>query len=239
MLPAKKNRLIKELFTLYHSRLLRKHFYQIHLAGEEYLTKINSSLPVIIYSNHSNWWDGFIAFLLSSRRWKADDYIIMDLEQMKKYSFFKYLGAFSVNRGGGKDAIETIEYAAELLNKTNRYLWIFPQGLMQVQDTKPIRFYSGLVKIAERLKGVNLLPVTIRYEFLLEQRPEVFIKIAEPDTVSSITNPKEVTGYLETKLLRALDELRNKVISQKLDEFKVIFKGKDSRNKTIDKLYGK
>ncbi|MCI0448197.1 MAG: lysophospholipid acyltransferase family protein [Chlorobi bacterium] len=239
MLPAKKNRLVKSLFTLYHKSLLRKYFYQIHLAGEENIAKINNSLPVVIYANHSNWWDGFIAYLLSSRRLNADDYIMMDLEQMRKYPFFKYLGAFSVNRGDAKDAIKTIEYAAELLNKTNRYLWIFPQGLMQVQDRRPIKFFSGLVKIAVRLEGVNLLPVAIRYEFLLEQRPEVFIKIAEPDIVHNITNIKELTTHLENKLISSLYELRNKIIGQKLDEFKVIFKGKDSRNKTIDKLYGK
>jgi len=201
--------------------------------------KIDNSLPTVLYANHSNWWDGFIAYLLTSRRWKADDYIMMDIEQMKKYPFFKYLGAFSVNRNDARDAIKSIEYIVDLFRSTNKFLWIFPQGLMQPQDLRPIKFFSGAAKIAEKLCGANLIPVAIRYEFLFEQRPEVFIKIPEPDIVNNITNTKEFTGYLEKRLTDSLDELKKDVINQKVVEFKIIFNGKDSRNKTFDKFHGK
>ena len=67
MIPAKKNRIIGRLFAFYHKRLIRKHFYAIHLAGKENLETIESSLPVIMYANHSNWWDGFIAYFLTNR----------------------------------------------------------------------------------------------------------------------------------------------------------------------------
>ena len=51
------------------------------------LDLIDNSKPVIMYANHSNWWDGFIAYLLTNRYQKKDDYLMMDIEQMKKYSF--------------------------------------------------------------------------------------------------------------------------------------------------------
>jgi 1-acyl-sn-glycerol-3-phosphate acyltransferase len=237
MISARKNKLINSVFTIYHKRLLKKHFHQIYLADEENFRKINRDYPAIFYANHSNWWDGFIAYLLSSIRWKADDYIMMDLEQMKKYPFFKYLGAFSVNRDTPADAFKSIDYAVKLLKNTKRFLWIFPQGLMQPQDIRPIKFFSGAAKIAEMLNNANLIPVAIRYEFLLEQRPEVFIKIGEPDITDNILNTRSYTEYLGNKLLNVLDGLKNDVISQELGQYKVIFKGNESRNKTIDKLF--
>lgn len=59
----------------------------------------------------------------------------------------------------------------------------FPQGEMKPQDYEPITFYNGIAHIAEKLGEINLIPVSLRYEFIKEQRPEVFIKIGEPEIV--------------------------------------------------------
>jgi len=233
MIKANKNNIINLFFGIYHNRLIKKHFYQIHLGGGENYKKLDPALPVILYANHSNWWDGFIAYYLTNRLWKKDDHLMMDIEQMKTYSFFKYIGVFSVDRKHPKSAVESIEYAANLLKGTNKYMWIFPQGTMQPQDYRPIEFYNGITKLTEKLGGVNLLPVSIRYEFLMEQRPEVFIKLGEPDVVKGIP-AKELTSVLQNKLVLQLDELREDVITGKLSGFQTIFHGKSSRNKTVD-----
>jgi|SRR4030095_8204207 len=239
MISAKKNKLIDSVFSTYIKKLLKKHFYSIHLAGGENLAKINSSLPVILYANHSNWWDGFIAYLLTNKKLNADDYLMMDIEQMRKYSFFKYVGVFSVNRNEPKEAVESINYAADLLKGTKKYLWIFPQGIMQHQDTRPVKFYSGITRIAEKIGEVNLVPVAFRYEFINEQRPEVFIQIGEPDAANNnISDTKQYTGYLQEKLTRYLDELKQCVLENGPEKFEIIFKGNHSRNKTFDKLHG-
>lgn len=233
MIKAKKNGLANGLFGMYHSRLLKNHFYRIHLAGKINLSEINSDLPVIFYANHSNWWDGFIAYLLTSRILKADDYLMMDIEQMQKYKFFKYVGVFSVNRNDAKDAMKSLNYAADILRNSKRYLWIFPQGKMQVQDRRPIEFFGGTAKLAEKLGSVNLLPVAIRYEFLMEQRPEAFVSIGKPDVFESSV-PKDLTGKLQGKLTDLLDELKRKVTEGNISDFETIFKGKSSRNKTFE-----
>ena len=233
MIPAKKNKFIGSLFALYHRRLLKKHFFRVHLSGFENLELIDKSLPVIMFANHSNWWDGFIAYLLTNRYLKKDDYLMMDIEQMKKYQFFKYIGTFSVNRNVPAEAVRSINYAADLLRSTNKYLWIFPQGEMLPQDARPLKFYSGITKIAERTGNVNLVPVCIRYEFIMEQRPEVFISIGKPEIVNGNVS-MELTEKLRSALESQLDMLRNDVISGNTGSFKTIFHGKSSRNKTFD-----
>lgn len=235
MIKTNKNNIINLFFGIYHNRLLKKHFYRIHLSGSLHLDHIDTSLPVILYANHSNWWDGFIAYYMTNRLWKKDDYLMMDIEQMKTYSFFKYIGVFSVDRKNPKSAVESIEYAANLLKETNKYMWIFPQGTMQVQDYRPIEFYNGITKLTDKLGGVNLLPVSIRYEFLMEQRPEVFISLGKPDIITK-SPAKDLTSVLQNKLVLQLDELRDDIISGRLTDFQTVFRGKSSRNKTVDKI---
>jgi 1-acyl-sn-glycerol-3-phosphate acyltransferase len=162
---------------------------------------------------------------------------MMDIEQMKKYRFFRYVGVFSVDRHNPRESIESVNYAVELLKNTNRHLWIYPQGIMQPQDKRPLTFYSGILHISKKIGGVNLLPVCFRYEFMKEQRPEVFIKIGEPDIIKNSVDNK-LTGYMQNKFTFELDLLKNMVINSNTLEFKTIFRGKSSRNKTVDKFYG-
>jgi 1-acyl-sn-glycerol-3-phosphate acyltransferase len=239
MIKAKKNRIFENMFSIYNIKLLKRHFYRIMLSGEENFTVRSVENPSIIYANHSNWWDGLAAFYLSEKLWNIDAYVMMDIEQMQKYRFFKRIGAFSVNRNNPKEAMESVEYAASLLQSTNRVLWIFPQGVMQPNDFRPIKFYSGISKIVQKLGAVNLIPVTLRYEFLMEQRPELFISIGKARTFNSGEDTKELTGNLNDKLIGELDALKNKIINSELDGFKIILQGKQSRNKTVDKVYGR
>jgi 1-acyl-sn-glycerol-3-phosphate acyltransferase len=233
MIPAKKNKIIGSLFAFYHKRLLKKHFYAIHLAGMENLETLDNSAPVIMYVNHSNWWDGFIAYFLTNRLLKKDDYLMMDIKQMKKYSFFKYIGVFSVNREVPAEAVKSINYAAELLKGKNKYMWIFPQGDMVPQDRRPLKFFSGITKLAEKTGRVNIVPVCFRYEYLMEQRPEVFITTGKPILLSGKVE-EELTEQLRDTLESQLDNLQSKVTNGNLEDFKTIFHGKNSRNKTFD-----
>lgn len=237
MIPAKKNKLIGKLFSFYHTRLLKKHFYRIHLSGEENYLSRDTSLPALLYANHSNWWDGFISYYLTTRHFNADDYLMMDIEQMKKYRFFKYIGAFSVDRKNPREGAESVNYAVELLKNSTRHLWIYPQGIMQPQDKRPVTFFSGITHIAEKTGGVNLVPVCFRYEFIMEQRAEVFIKIGEPDIIKGRTE-YGLTEQLQSKFTTGLDGLKEMVINNRTADFKTIFRGESSRNKTVDKLYG-
>jgi len=231
MIAAKKNSVIGSLFAFYHKRLLKKHFYRIHLNGRDNLSALGLDTPVILAANHSNWWDGFIAYYLTNWLMKCDDFLMMDIEQMKKYSFFRYIGVFSVDRKNPAEAMRSINYAADIIKNTNRCLWIFPQGEMTPQDKRPLVFYSGISKIAERAGKVKIIPVAFRYEFLMEQRPEVFISIGKP--VEFTAGNKNFTAELEKLMTAQLDELKSDVTNG-TGNFEIVFTGKSSRNKSFD-----
>ncbi len=237
LIQAKKNKIFESVFSLYLNRLLKKHFFKIHISGEENLKELNKSAPTIIYANHSNWWDGFMAFYLADSRWKIDSYLMMDVDQMRKYRFFKWLGVFSVDRTSPQSSMESLNYAESMLTNSSRTLWLFPQGVLLPNDLRPLKFFSGITALTEKLGTVNLVPLAMKYEFMTEQRPEVFLKIGKADIVKQFTSDKkDYTLYLQNKLTTELDGLKSKIISGDMMDFSTIFYGRDSRNKTFDKI---
>lgn len=174
-----------------------------------------------------------MAYYITNRVMKKDDYLMMDIKQMRKYSFFKYIGVFSVDREVPAEAIRSLNYAVELLKDSARYLWIFPQGDMTPQDRRPLRFFSGITKLAEKTGRINLMPVCFRYEYLMEQRPEVFISIGKPELFTGKTK-NDLTEHLRSNLETQLDKLRDDITAGSVKDFKTIFRGKDSRNKSFD-----
>jgi hypothetical protein len=72
----------------------------------------------------------------------------------------------------------------------------------------------------------------------MEQRPEVFLKIGEPDVINNSKDiSKNFTEYLQNKLVNELAVLKQDVINKNFGDYKIIFTGNTSRNKTVDKLY--
>ena len=63
-------------------------------------------------------------------------------------------------------------------------LWIFPQGIINPPNHRPIEFQSGFVYIAQNAAkkhgGVNLIPAAVNYTFLREDRPECLAQFGEP-----------------------------------------------------------
>ena len=73
----------------------------------------------------------------------------------------------------------------------------------------------------------------------MEQLPELFISIGKIKQISRVDDTKHFTEELNINLVKELDKLRERVISSNTEGFTTILTGKKSRNKTIDKLYGK
>jgi len=235
LIEAKKNKGFEIIFNIYNKYLLKKNFFKIHLLNNELFLNRNKELPSVIFANHSNWWDGLIAYYLSYHLWKCDAYMMMDLKQMKKYRFFKWIGAFSVNKESNTDSVKSLNYSIDLIKDNSKVLWIFPQGEMKHHDLRPINFQKGIMKILEKSGQVNLFALVFNYEFLMQQRPEVFIKIMPIDYLNG-NNPTDLSD-LKNILTDNLDKQKSDIINVRFDNYKEILKGKNSRNQIIDKLY--
>jgi chlorobactene lauroyltransferase len=237
VIRSQRSSMFETMFAMYVTRILKKHFFALHVSGEHFLEERDSSLPTVIYANHSNWWDGFVMLFFARRRWHIDSHLMMDVEQMRKYLFFKWLGVFSVDRQSPRGAAESIRHAVELLQGSGKILWIFPQGVLLPNDTRPMHLYTGLARIAQRLGRVNMLCMALRYEFGKEQRPEIYVRFSDPARIDGVPDAAALTGRLRDGLEQAVETLRQDVARGAVTEFAPAFRGKRSRNAMIDDLY--
>jgi hypothetical protein len=230
MIKAEKSSFFEKIFNFYNTKLLKKTFFKIHLKEVTGFEKRDRNIPTIIYCNHSNWWDGLILFYLSKNIWSADSYVMMEIEQLSKHKFFRKLGAFSVDKSSPQAAIKAIEYSVELLKNSGKTLFIFPQGKMLPNDVRPFQFYNGVIKIAEKLGEVNLFSLSFRYEFLMEQRPEVFLQLNQ-FFLQKNWNAKQLNGVLSDELTKNLDQVKSDILSANYSVYKTILTGKKSLDK--------
>ncbi len=223
MLEAKKSLWFEAIFKVYNRNLLKRRFYSFQVSGLDFLREKNAAIPFLIFANHSSWWDGLIAFEIS-RKAELDSFIMMEEKHLKNLILFRKLGAFSVVRENPRKAIESLNYAAGLLKKTYQTLWIFPQGEILPNDARPLKFYNGLSRIIEKVGEVFVIPLAMRYEFLGEFKPQIFVKIGSPELLKTGSDfkSKKVTGIMESRLTNLLDELKTDITSRNFSKFERI-----------------
>jgi 1-acyl-sn-glycerol-3-phosphate acyltransferase len=220
MLEANKSALFEKIFAIYNRNLLKRRFHSLQVSGLDVLRGKSPNIPTIIFVNHSSWWDGLVAFQISSSL-KMDSFIMMEEKHLKKLFLFRRLGAFSVVREKPFEAVKSINYAANLLKeKSSRTLWIFPQGEILHNDSRPFHFYKGISKITEKVGKCRAIPLAVRYEFLGEFKPEIFVKVGKTEFFDN--NSKAETRNLENNLSLLLDKLKSDILNKNFKDFEKI-----------------
>lgn len=225
MLEANKSIWFEKAFSVYNRHLLKHRFNSLQITGLNSLIRKDKATPLILYANHSSWWDGLV-FLEILRRFDYENYVMMEEKQLRKLFLFRRLGAFSVVRENPRAAVKSINYAANLLSKnSNRMLLIFPQGEILPNDVRPLQFYQGLTRIIEKVQKCRTIPAALRFEFAGNFKPEIYVKIGEPEIyeIDETYDAKISTRNLEKSLTETLDSLKREVTARKTDEYDKIF----------------
>ena len=236
MLDARKNGFLNTL--LYQTLILsavRQNFHSVFYRQDSAAPDHNKQ-PVILFCNHSSWWDAHMAMILNEELWHRDGYVMVEDTQLSRYQFFRYMGAFSVSRTNARSAIASLKYASNLLKcKTNSLMLIFPQGELQANDLRPLNLFKGAGAIACECAPCLAYPLALRYEFVGEQKPHAFISVGLPISVSSTkTTTKEVTQLMTQRLTEQVDQLRDDVIARQFTGFKTLVHGQWSINRIWD-----
>ncbi|WP_422124225.1 lysophospholipid acyltransferase family protein [Planococcus sp. X10-3] len=217
MMEAKKSSLFEKGFAVYLFPLMRRSFS--HFLGHN-IQEIPQQ-PAIFIANHSSWWDGLLFFFLNRTVWKHDIHMMMHEKNLRKYSFFRYLGAFSIDKQNPKDIIRSLQYTEDLL-KQGKSVVLFPQGDEYHQEIRPLSFHSGIGYLLEKHPEIPVIPMTFYYSFRHEQKPEVWIHQGPSLSIEEIPgiSRKEKSGSLQGLLTNQLDELRKNVIAEDTAYFK-------------------
>lgn len=224
MLEANKNRLFDKVFSVYNRNLLKRRFNSLQLLDSNELARRSEDLPLIVYANHSGWFDGLIAYQISNE-FNLDSYLMMEEKQLKDLFLFRKLGAFSVVRNNPREAVKSINYAAKILKEGNgRVLWIFPQGEILPNDVRPLFFYRGISKIIEKVGKCNTLSMAIRYEFSGNFKPDIFVGFGKLESFDGIeTFPgNKCSDEFARQTEHLLDNLKSKIVSKNISDFENI-----------------
>src|SRR5579875_1700010 len=159
-------------------RYFRRHFRSVLAQGAERLTGQRG--PLIVYGNHSSWWDPMLIVLLGElllpdRR----HYAPIDAQALEKYPILRKLGIFPVEVASPRGAAQFLR-TAEAVLRDNGVLWLTPQGRFADPRDFPLAFKPGLAALALRLPDVPLLPLAVEYLFWDERLPETLLHFGEP-----------------------------------------------------------
>lgn len=90
-------------------------------------------------------------------------------------------GAFSVNPGA-RDVVNTINYASDLLRKSDNLLLIFPQGKIHSQYDRSFQFGKGLQKISSQCSNSQLVFFASFLDYGAFSKPtvRVYTQVAQP-----------------------------------------------------------
>ncbi len=179
MIAANKNDVFDSSLYLYFKWLARRAFHTIAGRGLEHLRDLPADRPVILFCNHTNWWDGLMVYLLTRQMTHKAAYCMMEEKQLKHYRFFTWLGAFSVDLSSPLRSAAALRYAQRLLVRKDTAIWIFPQGKI-CRPGEPVVIKPGTDYLAQSTPHSMLVPVAMRYDFFREDRPNALIEIGKP-----------------------------------------------------------
>ena len=189
MIKANEKYWARKVFNIYINNLLKKNFSHFYSVNK--LEMPNSNKSIVITPNHFSWWDGFFIDFILRKESKYKIKLMMLEEQLERYWFFKYVGAFSINLEKNISIKKTIEYARELLNENINCLVIYPQGIIEPFDKRPLKFKEGLKLIIRDIPEAKLIPAAFKIEYSNNKKPFVAFRFGERISSNQVYNDFE------------------------------------------------
>ena len=189
MISPKRNRLVHWFFHRYLLWIVGRNFHEVRL---HHTSAIISDKAVLLLANHFNWWDGFLMYYVNHKLMRKKFHVMILEDTIREVAFFKYMGAFSVNKNS-RDMVASLNYAAGLLNDPQNMVLIFPQGKLYSNFVDQVVFQKGLMKIiALAQQNFDLLFAATFVENFKHKKPTANVYL------------KTITGNLAYK---SMDEL--------------------------------
>jgi len=201
----------------------RRHFRAVMVQQAERLVEVEG--PLIVYANHSSWWDPMISLLLTKTLLpERKHYGPMDAAALARYPILRKLGVFPVEMGSARGAAEFLRTSQAIL-AAGGVIWITPQGRFVDPREAVLGFKAGLGALAVRSKGVTLLPLAIEYTFWDERLPEALVRFGSPVRIDSEESGEVARLRLEAGLADAMEELKVASMARDAGAFRVLLRG--------------
>ena len=212
------------LFTRIVRRYFRSHFRSVMAQHADRLAAAPG--PLIVYANHSSWWDPMMSILLAQTLLPGcKHYAPMDADALARYPILRKVGIFPVEMTTARGAAQFLRTGCAILREGG-VLWITPQGRFADPRAWPLAFKPGLAALALRVPEATILPLAIEYTFWDERLPEALLHVAEAVTLETGSTTESATKQLETALAAAMLSLQKASIARDPHAFEPLLQGK-------------
>jgi 1-acyl-sn-glycerol-3-phosphate acyltransferase len=204
MIKAVHRQWAKIIFHTYAMKAIRRDFDSVYLTAP--FPQIPEDKALILAPTHISWWDGFFSFFLC-KKFCGKKYHIMMLErQLKRFFYFRHVGAYSVVPGNKTDVREVFDYTQNLLADPRNLVTIFPEGEIICQEqSRPIQSGGIIHHLAKKdSAGFLVLPLAYRMHFREARNPELWIAPGALLSPESIRGNKTLLSTILSDLSQSL-----------------------------------
>jgi len=190
----------------------RRHFTGVRISHASSLASFNDE-RLIIFGNHSSWWDPMVLVLLAGKLMPAREHFApMDAAALERYGIFRHIGVFGVEMQTARGAAQFLRTGKAIVQRGG-VLWVTPQGRFADTRERPLDFKPGLAALAAKMDGgCTVLPLAIEYVFWNERLPETLLRFGEPVHVDGQT--EEVQQRLEAALVKTMEALKAEAMAR-------------------------
>lgn len=203
-IPADESSWFTKLFAPFCRLLFRIGFRRVWIR-QLYHPKPDSK--TVYFLNHTSWWDGVIPLILNHYRFQQQGRAMMENKQMRRYPFFKKIGAFSVDPKESRSAVSSMRYALRSMKRPSASLFIYPEGEIVPFSTSELNFKRGIGWLWEKLPEVDFVPIAISVHTIRSPRPELHIRVGRPVKRPASTSSANGTELLANALQKELQSL--------------------------------
>ncbi len=190
------------LFYPYLGRILRKDFTNFFVVND--IPAIPTDHGLLVTPNHISWWDGFFIDFLMRKMSDRRIHLMMLKEQLARYSFFRFLGAYSIDPGNRKSVLGSLAYTAEILSDPSAFVVMYPQGEIVPQRSTPLNFKQGVLTVLQRVSiPVDVIPIIFLIKPYNERQSEVWCRFGPAVSAKEVgNNLKHYEALCNNQLLR-------------------------------------
>lgn len=225
MIEAEDHPLLEPFWKWYIANSVRGHFDSVRLHLEQ---PDSVPTPTLWQATHVSWWDGYLGVLLSGHLGLQHRVMMLE-ENLSKYRFLRYLGAFGVDRGHARGALESLRYAAlQLQQPQARGLMMFPAGDIGSPFQRPAPYQSGAASLASQIAKtapIAVRSVAIRLEHLGASKPEALLRVSAPRIVAGGISTRDLSALLQADLERETAALQRDLEMGTLSGYAVMLRG--------------
>ena len=166
------NRLSDAFWKHYIHHIISSDFHE-HTIQPKALP-VSQGKSVLVLANHFSWWDGFFIYELNQKYFKKRFHVMMLEDQLKKNSFLRSAGAYSINKNDPRKSIESLAYSAELLENPKNLVLMFPQGQIESNHAHQLTFQKGVKRIISDRKPMEVIFCINLTDYQSNRKPTLY-----------------------------------------------------------------